>query len=426
MALQGKNGNIAKSKLWSLRFLLLVVSLLLTLCLLEVALRSLYPKYQYAADSDYQKSETRIWSRNSNSHYQRLHPDTQAIHWVCHNNLGLRQHRNFSEQQLEASTTLAFFGDSFTENLRIPTAYSFTEPFDYLLNFDSEHPYTTLNFGIDGYGTDQSYLYYREAAAKTRLDHVFYIFTANDLRNIFENKLFILENENELKQNPPQKTPWAIRFISKFHLTYFIIENIDRLFYKSTDLNKRIHLQSFIDHTKNYHSEEADAIEEALRSNPESAQLQENITLFNRILKRWKSDVEKAGGQFHLIILPRAFEDNASALTDLTNTNVVNLYKRFSAKMADDNYARFIFKNDPHWNETGNAWAARELYEYFQEFTNQSPMDNAHGEQGLHNYYSAIGWPETSAEWRSTDFKQNAEPESIVQKYTSIEIAFEQ
>jgi hypothetical protein len=52
MALQGKNGNIAKSKLWSLRFLLLVVSLLLTLCLLEVALKSLYPKYQYAASGE--------------------------------------------------------------------------------------------------------------------------------------------------------------------------------------------------------------------------------------------------------------------------------------------------------------------------------------------------------------------------------------
>jgi len=205
---------------------------------------------------------------------RKMLPDTQALHWVCHNNLGLRQHRNFSEKELEASTTLAFSGDSFTENLRIPAVYSFTEPLDYLLNIKSNSPYTTLNYGVDGYGTDQSYIYYQEAAAKTRLDHVFYLFTANDFRNIFENKLFTLEDKKQLKQNPPQESSWIIRFISKLHLTYLAIETVDHFFYNSTDLNKRIHLQTFINHSKTYHSEEADAIEAALRANSESAQLQ--------------------------------------------------------------------------------------------------------------------------------------------------------
>ena len=425
MARQCRNRKLPKSNLWLLRLLLSIFSLLLSLCLLEVVIRSFYPKYQYAADSDYQKSETRIWSRNSNSHYQRRHPDTQAMHWVCHNNLGLRQHRNFSEKELEASTTLAFFGDSFTENLRIPAAYSFTEPLDFLLNLNSESRYTTLNYGVDGYGTDQSYLYYREAAAATRLDHVFYIFTANDFRNIFENKLFTLEDNNRLKQNPPKKSPWTIRFISKFHLTYLAIETIDRLFYNSTDLNKRIHLQTFIDHSKTYHSEEADAIETALRSNPESVQLQNNIALFNSILQRWNHDVQKAGGEFHIIILPRAIENSAVGLTDLNTTNVINLYKRFAGKMSDDNYAKFIFEEDPHWNETGNAWAAREIYEYLQEHMNQTSMGKANSEQGLYNYYNALGSTLKLSEWKSAGLQQTAKPESIIQKYTSIEVALE-
>ena len=142
------------------KLLLISVSTLFALGTFELGLRLLYPKFQYAAESDYLHDDQRIWSRNPNSIYRRLHPDNDEYHYVYHNNLALRQHRDFSEEDLKTSTNIGFFGDSFTENLRLPGPYSFSEPLDYLLNETGQN-FNTLNFGVDGYGTDQSFLSYK-------------------------------------------------------------------------------------------------------------------------------------------------------------------------------------------------------------------------------------------------------------------------
>ena len=53
------------------------------------------------------------------------HPDTGVRHAVIHNNLALRQHRDFSEDDLVGAINVGVFGDSYTENLRLPSPYSF-------------------------------------------------------------------------------------------------------------------------------------------------------------------------------------------------------------------------------------------------------------------------------------------------------------
>ena len=110
--------------------LLALGSLVVGLSLCEVALRVFHPRYEYAANPPqrtypYWRSEHR-------------HPDTGAKHLVAYNNLGSRQHRNFHERDLAGAVNLAFFGDSFTENLRLPAHHSFTEVLDHLLNGAAE------------------------------------------------------------------------------------------------------------------------------------------------------------------------------------------------------------------------------------------------------------------------------------------------
>ncbi len=407
--------------LW-FRFITLCSSIALTLCILEGSLRLFYPKYQYAADSDHKNSETRIWSRNANSSYLRMHPDTGATHWVIHNNLALRQHRDFDAKALERSTTLAFFGDSFTENLRIPSAYSFTEPLDYLLNLGG-NPFITLNYGIDGYGTDQAYLYYQEAVRHTRLDHVFYVFSANDIRNIFENELFALEGKRLVNKPPPKSSLW-VRLTANFHLTYLIVESIDRLFFSSVDLNKRIDLGAFLKHSRNYHSPEADAIETALRSDPDNEKLQTSLALFCEIIRKWKHDVEKNGSHFHIIILPRRIENIAFALSELKDINTINLYESFSTNVDERNFRQLFFKNDAHWNEQGNAWAARNLYEHLKSDRIFEPVNEFDINQSLYDYYSAFSRPDALPNW--IEASQSILPSMpIFQKYNALEISID-
>ena len=129
--------------------LLALASLTAGVALCEAALRVFHPRYEYAAGPP----QRDYYSR-------RLHPrpDTGERHLVVYNNLGSRQHRDFSERDLAEGVNLAFFGDSFTENTYLPVQYAFTEVLDFLLNLDSPHTradtprINVLNFGQTGTG----------------------------------------------------------------------------------------------------------------------------------------------------------------------------------------------------------------------------------------------------------------------------------
>lgn len=114
---------------------LLLVSSLVGLLLCEVGLRLFHPKWQPLAEAPFVRDPTLIYSPIPDHCNTYPHPDTGEHHWVCYNNLGLRQHRNFSVADLESSVNIAFFGDSYMENMGMSAQHSFTEPLDYLLNF---------------------------------------------------------------------------------------------------------------------------------------------------------------------------------------------------------------------------------------------------------------------------------------------------
>jgi hypothetical protein len=153
---------------------LLLASVLFSFMVIEFILRTFYPKYEYAAKPSYERNASRIWSRRANSYHIYRHPDSGLSHSVYHNNLALRHHRNFKEDDIKTATNVALFGDSFVENLRLPVQYSLTEPLDYMLNLHEK--FNVLNFGVDGYGTDQSFLHYLEFPYLRNLDYVFYVF----------------------------------------------------------------------------------------------------------------------------------------------------------------------------------------------------------------------------------------------------------
>jgi len=78
-------------------------------------LRVFYPKYEYAAESNFVGSMNRIMIRNKNSHDEKKHPDSAQPHLVYHNNLALRQNRNFYKVDFKSAINIGFFGDSYTE-----------------------------------------------------------------------------------------------------------------------------------------------------------------------------------------------------------------------------------------------------------------------------------------------------------------------
>lgn len=388
-----------------INLLLFGISLIVSIALLEAGLRMFYPKYQDAADVQFQYDGMRISSRPPNTRRVSRHPDTGEEHAVIYNNLGLRQHRDFSASDLENSINIGFFGDSYTENVGLPGPYSFTEPLDYLLNAQPNQDTTAnrphfnvLNFGHSGYGTGQAYINYLYPETPARIEHVFYVACSNDLRNLFEHNLFYLDANGKLQRNRALEPPWVIRALSRLHSTYLALDVYYRLFPRKNDwepLSARLLQERRMDKAvrKRTHSPTADGIENALRAGEDTLELTDSVKLFRAILRAWKEETERRGQSFHVVILPHPVDRKLPIFID-PDIDVINLYELFAAAAGTYNYSTWFFKEDGHWAEAGNQMAAIQLYKLLEQETGSTAMSNEQIEQQLYRYYKAMpyGW----------------------------------
>jgi hypothetical protein len=323
------------------------------------------PRYEYAAASVHERDAGRLIVRTPGSRYTRPHPDTGARHVVIHNNLALRQHRDLQPRKPLGETRIGVFGDSFTENVRLPAPHGFTEVLDFLLNRVSPRPVEVLNFGVDGYATDQSWLYYESAEAARGLDVVLYVFAANDVRGLYENALLRLDEDGEIVRLPAPHVAWWIPWLSRLHVTYLALDVRSRLARPGTGddfydpMEARVVERMRDERDARTRDPVSGAIADDFKQGVVSESSREWVDLLQRLVRRWRDDVEAGGGRFYVVLLPRAKEGLAEPL--FAGTPVINLWREFQARGWSEEPWRFA--NDPHWNELGNARAATVLYE---------------------------------------------------------------
>lgn len=404
--------------------LLLITSLVAALVLCEFFLRSFYPKYQYAAESQYSSEALRIWSREAGAKYKRTHPDAGFDFDVIHNNLSLRQHRDFTEEDIISAKNVAFFGDSYVENLRIQSQYSFTEPLDYLLNRSGD-TFNVFAVGVGGYGTDQSFLYYQDFKYKSELDYVFYVFCHNDLRDIYLNDLFAIDADNgELKIDVHRERRWP-RFISRLHTTYLFLDAYLRIFGDDTNLKEveEIEIRNLAasDRSENIDSPLADSVDLNYVQGNGSDALYESITLFNRILREWKNMAEENGSRFFVVTLPMEESRMLKEIVD-GDIDVIDMYEMCRSLVSDYDYADSRFTSDSHWNETGNMLAARNLFRVMEQEAALRPLEDHQILEFLNEYYSAFdGWMPQST-FASEGRANPPQLKQIREKYLQLEL----
>ena len=408
----------------ALNSLLVFASLLFSFGVVEFSLRVLFPRYEQAAAVEYNRDTLRIWSPRANRRYSLRHSTTGVEHPVIYNNLGLRQSREMEE--LNTTTNVAFFGDSYTANLSLPSQYSFTEPLDYLLN-ESGSAFNVLNFGVNGYGTGQSYLHYLAFDRRGELDYVFYLLCANDLRNIYENNLFSLSEDGDLKRNPPAESPWWISIASRLHTTYLAIELRQRLLYRRTggldqyrEALEELGMKS--DREQRVHSQRADALQVDFLQGEDNEDLKRTLVIFRHVLERWREAVESHGSQFAVVLLPTGREELFLPLIG-SDFAVISLYERFDQVIPNFSWKALQFEteNDSHWAEEGNMRAAIEMYRVLERELDLRAIGEDELRTILNRYYSAFtnGWTTQST---STAATSPTELERIRAKYISLEL----
>ena len=387
--------NVALMKSTAVNLCLLLASCTVGLALSEVSLRLCYPKYRHVAEAQFHADAIRIWARTPNSRDWRNHPDTHVTHSLHHNNLALRQHRNFSAADLAAATNVGVFGDSFTENIRMAAQYSFTEPLDYLLNQRGRR-FNVLNFGVDGYGPGQSLLHYEHFPHAEDLDHVLYIYCYNDLEDIYKTGLFHLNETGQLVRNEAIRESWWTPLIRRLHIAYLILDVSGRLsfFLGENEGNFAYLRRSFNERLRD---ERRERLERALRQGrPDDARTKNSLAIFRQLIRYWKHLAEQNGSTFSVVLLP--IHPPQPFIVDLLSAEgveVIDLFNCFATHDPAHNdlewyYSPYRFRRDTHWNEAGNRLASVCLYRVLEDKTGLPRLSEARLEAILSRYYAAF------------------------------------
>ena len=368
---------------------LLLVSCVAGLTLCEVSLRLFYPKYRHLAEPQFRQDARRFYARKPNARSWASHPDTGSLHLFHHNNLALRQHRNFTEADLASATNIGVFGDSFVENIGMAAMYSFTEPLDYLLNQNGTR-FNVLNFGVWGYGPGQSFLHYEGFRHAADLDHVVYVYCTNDIGELAGNGLFDLDDAGRLVENRAIPSSGWVRLVSRWHLSYLLLDGSGRF---SSFIGERA--------TSGKGPRTSGSASRTEKILPRQAGTGKKywLAVFRQVIRRWKHLVEHNGSTFSVVLLPDS--PPQPSVVDLLNAEdveVIDLSGCFGN--ADPAHTRrpwmqtpYRFKNDAHWNEAGNQLAAVCLYRVFEERMGLPMRTDEDLRATLYGYYAAFeGW----------------------------------
>ena len=325
----------------------------------EAALRVFFPNTSVADGHHYHADASRLWARKPNSWHTETHPDSGASIPVVYNGHGMRQSREFDAEALRDATNVAFFGDSFLENIRIRSAYSFTESLDFFLNLHDGAAFNVLNFGVGGYGPGQQYVWYRQFEHRDDLDYVVYVFNANDIEDFHRHSLFSLNESGHLVANTAYRPNSWGQLLSRLHLTFMELENVEKNISDARLAHARP-VRSLLEVKQRVMRRQQEGI--AFSGDA----VDDSIATFQALLTRWKHDVEAHGGKFHVALLPNIPKEWVQE-TIPAAINIVDLHGCFSDAIPNYRFHAVRFAKDWLWNERGNMVAAHCLHRFLEQ-----------------------------------------------------------
>ena len=189
-------------------------SIVLTLGAIELVLRwlgfeAIYEVYSHP-EIFWQRDELLGWSHQPNSQAMYIGPRPWPVEFetpVQINSLGLRG-PEVAELPDDGYRVLVL-GDSMVAGFEVPYEQTFQALLEADLNRLFDFPVQVINGGVRGYGTDQSYLYYRERGRALHPDLVMFLHGGNDasdnitlhrMRRTFSKGALALRSDGGLEQ----------------------------------------------------------------------------------------------------------------------------------------------------------------------------------------------------------------------------------
>jgi hypothetical protein len=227
--------------------------------------------------------------------------------------------------------------------------------FTSLLNQSSNDIYFH-NFGVAGYGIEQSFQNWIEKSSLIPFNVTLYVFCANDLRNIYEAKIFDMDKMRQgiIENISNYHVPWHISILGSLNLTYLFLE----AYGKGLTV-----LKNMSEHRARSRDEFSESLKDDFLSASPSAETNLIVEHFVNVLRKWKQMVEEKGGKFVVVIPPRDVDEKVSR--KLLPLEFQRVPLNSLDKIRGLESYPMEFKNDGHWNEYGNLGAAIEVNQYF-------------------------------------------------------------
>ena len=398
---------------------LVLLSLLGALAACEVGLRLFHPKYEYVVRYDnYRADESRLWATIPNTYRYRAHPDTGLHHPVTYNSFGSRQQRQFDVDALKQAENVAVFGDSFTENNRVEAQYSFTEVLDFMLNLQGDRNFNVLNFGVEGYGPGQQFVWYEQFPHRDDLDHVLYVFCDNDIADFHNNRLFSLDESGDLVAHDAVGRGPLVKMLSRLHLTHLVRDFVNRLPFATSVAPWKVPAREPIS-LVTYLSQRI--IQRKQDGASASDAVDDSIAAFQALLSHWKEIVEARDGEFRVVVLPFLDRKTVQAIFPM-HLDVLYLHECFSDMIPNFDYDDWTFRTDAHWNEAGNMVAAHCLYRFLEEEAGLPSLSDAALANARREYYAAVHTGSWSPlpEWVAGPVRPSLDAAGIAAKYMQL------
>jgi hypothetical protein len=305
---------------------------------------------------------------------------------------------------LAQSRNVAFFGDSAVANIRLIAPHTFTEVLKELLNSQGK-VHEVLNFGVDGYGPAQSYLRYRELAPDIRkqLHNVIFVFYINDLSDIVADGIAGMKSDGSVELRPG--LPYFPRFLSgvtRLHLTYLVVDSYNYLKGARDAMDEALSKLNAQDEP--LVSSDDGSVASAQTDTTGDQLVDMPLALLNGLLLQWRADVEADGGKFYVTMIPRT--DHHFMLSRFNRQlEVMDLLPFFRSVIPKYDYSQIKFRNDVHWNELGNLYAAIALFRALEERGQTPTLTSKEISSVVARHYRGI-----AGEWQPPDLEHQKVP----------------
>lgn len=317
----------------------------------------------------------------------------ETINPIQINSVGMRDDREYSRSKEPGKYRVAILGDSFAEAMQVPLEQTFARQLEARLKACQANP-EVMNFGVQGYGTAQELLVWRNKARAYQPDAVILLFyTGNDLYNNQRQlnptnadaaPYYVVDANGKLQFEPALAKPGMLRE------SWASLVRISRLAQFVTDAYYKL--------SRSKETQNREYMDKLIYAPPNDSNMRQAWAVTEALLPLFKSEVERTGARFVFALASSGMQVHPDPArrqeflrftggTDLfyaenrlaSQTLAIRLGETMRDKGEKSGELYYGFPGNMgngHWNEKGHALVADAFAQVLCGGTADSPAAN--------------------------------------------------